>query len=188
SAGRLALVRGEAVEALGCAHRVLESPHAGIDDRLAALDLEGRAFDFTGDREAARGSWSRQARDALAAGRTQAQLRAVVQLGKVELFAGEPPQRLREAVELARGAGSLVELAWAEENLGIGLTLHGDPAAGAAVLAEAIARCRELRLDQLAYLIAAHAMITSFTTQSVESLFDEAERLAPSADLLLHTT
>ena len=187
TAGRLALVRGDAVEALGCAHRVLESPHAGIDDRLAALDLEGRAFDFTGDREAARGSWSRQARDALAAGRTQAQLRAVVQLGKVELFAGEPPQRLREAVELARGAGSLVELAWAEENLAIALAVYGDLGAAMSLLDDAIARCRSLRLDQLAYLVASHAMTRSHLVESVEEELAEAEAIAPTPDLLLQT-
>jgi DNA-binding CsgD family transcriptional regulator len=186
-AGRLALVRGDAVEALGRAQRVLESPHTTLDDRLTALDLEGRAFDFTGDRDSARASWTRQARDAAAAGRTQAQLRAVVQLGKVELFAGEPAQRLREAVELARSAGSLVELAWAEENLSIALATYGDLGAAMAVLDEAIARCRSLRLDQLAYLVASRAMNRSYVVTSVEEELAEAEAMAPSPDLLLHT-
>jgi DNA-binding CsgD family transcriptional regulator/tetratricopeptide (TPR) repeat protein len=138
-----------------------------------------------GDREAARASWSRQARDAEAAGRTQAQLRAVVQLGKVELFAGEPPVRLREAVELARSAGSLVELAWAEENLGIGLAVQGDLAAALAVFDEAIERCRPLRLDQLAYLIGSRTMTRSFMTEDVDEGFAEAEALAPTPDLQL---
>jgi DNA-binding CsgD family transcriptional regulator len=186
-AGRLALVRGDAAEALACGHRVLRSPHATLDDRLAALDLEGRAFDFTGDRDAARASWTRQARDAAAAGRTQAQLRAVVQLGKVELFSGEPPQRLHEAVELARSAGSLVELAWAEENLAIALAVYGDLAAALSVLDEAIARCRSLRLDQLAYLVASRAMTRSHLVESVEEELAEAEAMAPTPDLLLHT-
>ncbi|MEP6661152.1 MAG: AAA family ATPase [Acidimicrobiales bacterium] len=187
AAGRAALVRGDAQEALDCARRVLESATAGIDARLAALDLEGRAFDFLGDRATARASWLRQARDADTAGRTQAQLRAVVQLGKVELFAGERPDRLYEAVELARGAGSLVELAWAEENLAIGLAIQGDLAASAGVLDDAIARCRALRLDQVAYLLASRAMVRSFTVESVEDEFAEAEAIAPTPDLLFHT-
>jgi DNA-binding CsgD family transcriptional regulator len=186
-AGRAALVHGAADVALTEAGRVLASETSKIEARLAALDLEGRAFDFLGDRDAARVSWSRQARDAAAAARTQAQLRAVVQLGKIELFAGEPPLRLREAVELAHAAGSLVELAWAEENLGIALAIQGDLAAGMAVFDEAIARCRSLRLDQLAYLLVARAMNRSFFVEDVEEEFAEAEALAPTPDLRLHT-
>ncbi len=118
TAGRAALVRGDASAALEVARLV--GSEAGADDqdlRFAALDLEGRAHDFLGDRDAACAAWERQAREAEAAGRTQAQLRAVVQLGKVELFAGQPPNRLHEAVRLARDAGALVELGWAQENL-----------------------------------------------------------------------
>ena len=187
TAGRAALVRGDGLHARGCAQRVLEDATAGIDARLAALDLEGRAFDFLGDRDAARASWSRQARDAATAGRTQAQLRAVVQLGKVELFAGERPRRLFEAVQLAREAGSLVELAWAEENLAIALAVHGDLVAAASVLDEAIARCRPLRLDQLAYLLASRAMIRSYSVESVDDALAEAEAIAATPDLLLQT-
>lgn len=186
-AGRVALVRGEAHEALDCAHRVLGSRSADIDARLGALELEGRAFDFLGDRTAARASWSRQAKHAATAGRTQARLRAVVQLGKVELFAGERPQRLYEAVELARAAGSLVELAWAEENLAIALAIQGDLVAAAAVLDEAIARCRPLQLDQLAYLLAPRAMIRSYSSDSVEDELAKAEAVTPTADLRLQT-
>src|SRR5205807_2228701 len=57
-AGRAALVHGEAEEALKCAQRVLGSFAADIDGRLAALELEGRAFDFLGQRDAARAAWS----------------------------------------------------------------------------------------------------------------------------------
>ncbi|HEY7104873.1 MAG TPA: AAA family ATPase [Acidimicrobiia bacterium] len=185
-AARAALVRGDATEALACAQRVL-SAVADVDTRLAALDLEGRAFDFLGDRDAARATWSRQAREAEAAGRTQARLRAVVQLGKVELFAGEPPALLYEAVELARRAGSLVELAWAQENLGIALAVHGDLPAGEAVFDEAITRCRELGLDQAAYLMASHAIVRSFVVDSVDDELDEADAIAPTPDVLLHT-
>ena len=186
-AGRAALVRGNGDRALGCARRVLELRTAGIDARLAGLDLEGRAFDFLGDREAARASWSRQLRDAREAGRTQAQLRAAVQLGKVELFAGERPQRLYEAVQLARSSDSLVELAWAEENLAVALAIQGDLRAAATVLDEAIARCRPLQLDQLAYLLTGRAMLRSYSEESVEKDFAEAEAVAPTPDLFFQT-
>ena len=46
--------------------------------------------------------------------------------------------RLAEAVELARNAGALLELAWAEETLAIALLLQGDPAAALQVLDAAI--------------------------------------------------
>ncbi len=185
--GRAALVRGEGAEALACAERVLASETVGIDLRLAALDLEGRANDFLGDREAARAAWARQARDAAAAGRTQAEVRAVVQLGKVELFDGGAPDRMYEAVELAGAAGSLVELAWAEENLAIALAVHGDLAGALAVVEPAVERCRALRLDQLAYLLAVRAMVRSYSVESVEDDLAEAEASAPSPDLFLHT-
>lgn len=189
AAGRLALVSGDASRALECAHRVLDgaSTDDDLDARLSAIDLQGRAFDFLGQRDDASAAWSRQAEEAAAAGRTQAQLRAVVQLGKLEVFAGQPPVRLHEAVDLARSAGALVELAWAQENLALGLMISGDPAAAAAVLDDAIPRCRELRLDELAYLVAAQAGVESYTSESVEARLAEAEALAPTPDLLLHT-
>ncbi|HET9051819.1 MAG TPA: AAA family ATPase [Candidatus Dormibacteraeota bacterium] len=191
AAGRAALVGGDAQIALAFAARVLESGGAGAeecdpDERLAALDLQGRAHDFLGRRDDAESSWERQAAEARAAGRTISELRAVVQLGKVELFAGRRPQRLREAVELARRAGALVELAWAEENLAIGLAIHGDLAASREVLAESIARCRELRLDQLPYLLVAQAAVESATHESVDAILDEAEALLPTDEVRLH--
>ena len=108
-------------------------------------------------------------------------------LGKVDLFAGKSLERLYEAVDLARTAGALVELAWAQENLAVGLGVQGDIAGSAAVLAEAIPRCRELRLDQLAYLVAGRAICESYTNPAVEDIFTEAEELAPTDDLRLHT-
>lgn len=184
AAGRAALVAGDATRALEHAAAVTADD---LDAWLGALELQGRAFDFLGERERAEEAWTLQAERAAAAGRTQAQLRAVVQLGKVELFAGRAPVRLHEAVRLAREAGALVELAWAEENLAIALGVQGDVAGSNAVLARAIPRCRELRLDQLAYLLACQAICASFTTEDVEALVDEAETLAPTDDLLLHT-
>jgi DNA-binding CsgD family transcriptional regulator len=189
TAGRAALVRGDAQHALDRAHDVLDGSMADvdIDVRLHALELEGRALDFLGDRNGAEAAWTRQADEAATAGRTQAQLRAVVQLGKVELFAGRRPQQLHVAVDLAREAGALVELSWAEENLAIGLGLHGDLAASEALLSSAIARCRELRLDNLAYLLVPLAIIKSYTTDSVEDILEEAEALAPTQELRLHS-
>ena len=185
--GRAAVVRGDAERALARARRVLDDPATDIDERLAALDLEARAFDFLGDRAAAEQTWERQAREAAAAKRTQAQLRAAVQLGKLELFAGRPPARLHEAVELARAAGALVELGWAQENLAIGLSIHGDIAGGMAVVEDAIARCEALGLDQLAYLLASRAMSASFLGEDYERDLDAAEAMLPTLDMQLHT-
>ena len=186
-AGRVALVGGDAATALAEADKVLAGT-ADIDTRLTALDIRARALDFLGDRTAAAGAWTAQAKQAAAAGRTQAELRAVFQLGKQEFFEGHGLDRLREAVELARRAGALLELAWAEETLAIALILQGDPAAALEVLDAAIPRARELRLDQLGFLLAARAGALSFTRESVEELFAEAEAVAPAPELLLSTS
>ena len=185
-AGRAALVGGDAATALSEADAVLAQP-VDVDTRLAALDIRARALDFLGDRAAAAQAWATQAGQAAAAGRTQAELRAVFQLGKQEFFDGGRPVRLAEAAELARNAGALVELAWAEETLAIALVLQGDPAAALEVLDVAIPRARELRLDQLGYLLSAQAGALSFTRESVEELFTQAEAVAPEPGLLLST-
>ena len=175
--------------ALGIARAISADTASDHDLKLSALDLEGRAHDFLGDRDAARATWERQAREALAAGRTQAQLRAVVQLGKIELFAGQPPNRLYEAVDLAREAGALVELGWAQENLAIALGIQGDLPAARALLGDAIATCRALRLDQLAYLLASFAATSSYVTnEGIEETLAEAEALMDTTDLRLHTS
>ncbi len=127
-AGRVALVGGDAATALAEADRMLAET-ADIDTRLAALDIRARALDFLGDRAAAAEAWGAQAKQAATAGRAQAELRAVFQLGKQEFFDGDGLDRLREAVGLARRAGALIELAWAEETLAIALILQGNPAA-----------------------------------------------------------
>lgn len=185
-AGRAALVGGDAVSALAEADAVLARA-PDIDTCLVALDIRARALDFLGDRAGAAAAWTAQAADARAAGRTQAELRAVFQLGKQDFFEGKRPERLREAVELARKAGALVELAWAEETLAIALLLQGDPAAALGVLEVAIPRARELRLDQLGYLLVARAGALSFTQESAEMLLAQAESVAPAPDLLLTT-
>jgi DNA-binding CsgD family transcriptional regulator len=185
-AGRAALVSGDAATALGEADTVLART-IDIDTRLTALDIRARALDFLGDRTGAGAAWAAQAAQAAAAGRTQAELRAVFQLGKQDFFGGGRPVRLTEAVELARNAGALVELAWAEETLAIALLLQGDPAAALQVLDAAIPRARELRLDQLGYLLSARAGVLSFTRESVDALLDQAETVAPEPGLLLST-
>jgi DNA-binding CsgD family transcriptional regulator len=183
-AGRVALVGGDAASALAEADAVLAGT-ADIDTRLAALDIRARALDFLGDRTAA--AQAAQAQQAAAAGRTQAELRAVLQLGKQEFFDGRRPDRLREAAELARRAGALLELAWAEEALATALLLQGDPAAALEVLEAAIPRARELGLDQLGFLLAARAGVLSFTRESVEAFLAEAEAVAAAPELLMLT-
>jgi DNA-binding NarL/FixJ family response regulator len=189
-AGRLAIAAGRGDDALASAERALAVATAAGDTatRCAALDLQGRALDYIGRRDEARAVWTCQADEAEADGLTEARMRAVVQLGKLEVFEGTEPDRLYEAVELARDAGALIEQAWAEENLAIALILQGNPAAGAAVLEPAIDRCRELRLDQLPYLLAASGGAHSLLgDEAFATLLDEAERLAPTADLAMHT-
>ena len=185
-AGRVALVGGDAATALAEANTVL-TQDTDIDIHLTALDIRARALDFLGDRAAAGEAWTAQAEQAAAAGRTQAELRALFQLGKQEFFDGRRPARLRDAAELARSAGALVELAWAEETLAIALVLQGDPAAALEVLEVAIPRARQLRLDQLGYLLCTEAGALSFTRESVEELLAQAETVTPAPDLLLAT-
>jgi DNA-binding CsgD family transcriptional regulator len=186
--GRLAVLRGAAPRALSRAASVAEDEASTLDERLAALDLQARALDFSGDRDGAVATWEHEAAVAESAGRTQARLRAVVQLGKLELFMGRPPQRLHEAVDLARDAGALVELGWAQENLSIGLAIHGDLAAAKAVIDDAIDRCRALDLDQLAYLLACRGMHASFLSDDDEADLDAAEAMLPTLDMKLHLT
>jgi len=186
-AGRVALVRGDAVTALAEADAVL-AQRADTGTRLAALDIRARALDYLDQRAAAREAWSAQVEEATAAGRTQDRLRALFQLGKQEFFAGGRPARLREAVEVAAAAGALLELSWAEETLAIALTLQGDPAAALEVLNAAVPRARELRLDQLGFLLVALAGTLSYTQPDVEAIFAEAEAVAPAPDLLVFIT
>ena len=188
-AGRVALANNDAATAMEWAERALASTdERDPNARCAALDLSGRALDYSGRRDEARAAWTEQAELAARAGLTDQRLRAVVLLGKVDLFDGAGTERLFEARDLARDAGAFIEQAWAEENLAIALAVGGDPAAAMEVLDEAVARCRELRLDQLAYLVSAQAMTSSFQgVEWPEAAFAEAERLDPSVDVRLHT-
>jgi DNA-binding CsgD family transcriptional regulator len=183
--GRIALVGGDAARAQAEAESVLATD-VDVDTRLAALDLRARALDFQGERRAAEESWTLQASEAAAAGKTQTELRAVFQLGKLDFFDGRRPVRLRQAVDLARSAGALLELSWAEETLAIALVLQGDPAAALQVLDTAIPRARALGLDQLAFLLLARAGALSFLQPSVDDLFREVEfsNAAPDLDMM----
>ena len=91
-AGRLAVVRGDGrAGARAVAQRVLGSSAPTSTAGWPRSSSRGglSTSSATAKRRGPRGPV--KLRDAAAAGRTQAQLRAVVQLGKVELFAGEPP-------------------------------------------------------------------------------------------------
>jgi DNA-binding NarL/FixJ family response regulator len=166
---------------------VLSAP-VDTGTRLTALDIKGRALDFLDDRAAAKDAWTHQAEEAAAAGRSEAQLRALLQLGKQEFFTGKPPVKIREAAELAAGAGALIELAWAEELLAAALVLQGDPVGALEVLDVAVARARTLRLDQLAFLVTAEGAARAFVSEEpIEPLLAEAEALLPAPDLLLFT-
>ena len=186
-AGRVALVGGDAATALAEADRVLAGT-VDIDTRLAALDIRARALDFLGDRTAAGQAWAAQAKQATAAGRTQAELRAVFQLGKQEFFDGHGLDRLREAVELARRAGRAARA-------GLGGGNAGDRPACCRATRPPPWRCSRgpfpapasSRLDQLGFLLAARAGALSFTREPVEALFAEAEAVAPAPELLLLT-
>ena len=92
-------------------------------------------------------------------------------------------------MRLAREAGALVELGWAQENLAVALGVQGDVPGAVALLAEAVATCRALRLDQLAYLLGGQAISDSYSTdEGVEEKLAEAEALMDTFDLRLHTT
>jgi DNA-binding CsgD family transcriptional regulator len=67
------------------------------------------------------------------------------------------------------------------------LTLQGDPAAALEMLRPAVTRARELRLDQLGFLLVAQAGALSFSEPDVEPLFLAAEALAPAPDLFMFT-
>ncbi|HWB67059.1 MAG TPA: AAA family ATPase [Mycobacteriales bacterium] len=185
--GREAIVTGDAERTLRRADFVLASSTADIDERLAALDLKGRAYDFLGRRDLAEAAWCALAAQASANGRTQAELRAAVALGKIELFAGKAGHRLRAAVELAQSAGAFVELGWAEENLAIGLLLGGEVDEALRIVDAAIERCRRLRLDQVAYLLVVRGMAETYRGGDAEPWLRDAETMLSTADLRLHT-
>src|SRR5262249_19117726 len=138
-------------------------------------------------RDAARSAWALQALEAAAASQTQSELRATIRLATLELLDGEPPRRLREAVALAEQAGALAELAWAEQNLSIALTVQGDLTEAAAVLDRAIERFAPLQLNPLGLLMASQTMTQSYSIDSVEDKLAAAEAMSPTPKLLMQT-
>lgn len=188
-AGRLALVAGDSDSALAAAEQALTSSRAigDADTVCAALDLQAQALDFAGRRPEAALAWARQAEEAAAHGLTAAHLQALLALGKLELFDGRPPVRLREVRELAHAAGALVEQALAEEYLSIALTLQGDPQAGREVAEFGAGRCRELRLDVLPWLLLACADADCYLLgNAAEELMIEAEALGPDVEMTIN--
>ncbi len=189
--GRLELFDGDAGSALTRADRVLASS-AGLDPSVlcGALDLRGRALDFLGRRAEAAAAWSRQADVAETAGLTSERLRGLVSLAELELFEGQPPRRMFDAVDLARDSGALVEWVWAELNLSIALSIQGDPAAGARVAAAAAERCRQHRLDLLPFVMMAQlGAVSLLGDPRFDELLSETQRLGrDAADAVIHTS
>jgi DNA-binding CsgD family transcriptional regulator len=188
--GRLALAEGEADTALACAQRALDGAVDDARHACDALDLQARALDYAGQRDAAADAWARQADVAARAGLTAERLRAIVSLAELELLRGQPLVRMREAVELAAASGALVEQAWAELNLTIALTVQGDPVAGAECAAACVQRCRDLRLDLLPFALAAQAGAAAYLGDPTFEAQLAAARQAggDAADLVVHTS
>ena len=125
-------------------------------------------------------------------GRTQAQLRAVVQLGKIELFAGQAPESAATRRSSSRDeAGALVELGWAQENLAIALGIQGDLPASAGAAAPTrsprAARCGSISSPTCWHRSAAIAS-SYVTSEGIEETLAEAEALMDTTDLRLHTS
>jgi DNA-binding CsgD family transcriptional regulator/tetratricopeptide (TPR) repeat protein len=188
--GRLACAAGDTATALESAHRALELAGGDAAVACAALDLEARALDLAGRRGEAAAAWERQQRVAADAGLTAERIRGLVSLAELELFEGQRPQRMYEAVDVARAAGALVEQVWGELNLSVALSIQGDPVAGARLAAEAAERCREHRLDllpfvRMAQLGAAHIL----GDPAFDAMLAEARELGSgTTDAVLYTS
>ncbi|HEU5003328.1 MAG TPA: AAA family ATPase [Actinomycetota bacterium] len=187
--GRLALVEGDTSRAIECARRAFA---AAGDDALtasAALDLEARALDLAGQRAEAAEAWARQQAVAARAGLAAERIRGLVSLSELELFSGQAPVRMLEAVEVARSAGALVEQTWAELNLSVALTIQGDPVAGARLADAASERCSQHRLDLLPFLRVARAGAAHILGEPAfeELLAEAAAMIGASTDAVVHT-
>src|SRR5206468_2835521 len=156
----------------------------------AAFDLKARALDLAGRRDEAAAAWVRQQEVAAEAGLTAERIRGLVSMAELELFQGRAPQRMYEAVEVARAAGALVEQAWAELNLSIALSMQGDPVSGARLAADAAQLCRTHRLDLLPFALTAQAGAAHILGDpTFESMLAEARGLAgDSGDGVIHTS
>ena len=186
--GRVALLDGDAAGALASAQRVLDAPDADALSRCGALDLRGRALEYTGRRAEAADAWAEQSAVAETAGLIDERIRALVSLAELELFAGDPPIRMREVVEVAREAGAIVEEVWGEFNLAIAMSQQGDPRASLDLARHAAARCRAHGLDLLPFVLMCEAAAKGFLGDPL--FWDdlaEARRLGGDAgDVVLH--
>jgi DNA-binding NarL/FixJ family response regulator len=189
TAGRLAFAIGDTTTALACAARALDAAAEDAVSACAALDLQGRALDLVGRRDDAAAAWGRQQEVAAHAGLTAERIRGLVSLAELELMNGDRPQRMHEAVEVAREAGALVEQVWAQLNLSIALSVQGDPDAGAALAEEAAEHCRRHRLDLLPFVLMARLGAAHIRGDpDFEALLAEARRMGGgSTDAIVHT-
>jgi len=188
--GRLAFATGDTATALTCARRALDAADGDAVTACAALDLQGRALDLVGRRDEAAAAWEQQQETAARAGLTAERIRGLMSLAELELMNGDRPQRMYEAVEVAREAGALVEQVWAQLNLSVALSVQGDPDAGAALAEDAAEHCRRHRLDLLPFVLmvrlgAAHIR----SDPDFDLLLAEARRLGgDSTDAIVHTS
>lgn len=188
--GRLALAIGDTTHALECAQRAIATAGDDAASACAAFDLEARALDFDGRRDDAAVAWGHQQELAARAGLTAERIRGLVSMAELELFAGAPPQRMREAVAVAGAAGAFVEQAWAELNLSIALSIQGDPMSGARLADEAKERCRRHRLDLLPFALMAQLGAAHLLGDpDLEAMLTEARRLGGGArDAVVHAS
>jgi len=188
--GRLALAVGDTESALACAARALDGAGDDAGSACAALDLQARSLDLLGRREEAAAAWEQQQEVAAKAGLTAERIRGLVSLAELELMSGEQPQRMFEAVEVAREAGALVEQVWAELNLSIALSVQGDPAAGAQLAEDAAERCRRHPLDLLPFVLMARLGAAHISGDlAFYDMLDEARRHGgESTDAIIHTS
>lgn len=188
--GRLAFAAGDTTTALECAQRALDASGDDAVSACAAFDLRARALDFAGQRGDAATAWGRQQQVAAEAGLTAERIRGLVSMAEFELFEGRPPQRMFEAVEVARDAGALVEQVWAELNLSIALSVQGDPVSGARLAAEAAARCHRHHLDLLPFVVMAQLGAAHILGDpGFAELLTEARRLSGNTtDGIVHSS
>ena len=188
--GRLAVASGDTTTALACARRAIEAAGDDAVSACAAFDLEARALDLMGRRDAAAAAWGRQQEVAARAGLTAERIRGLVSLAELELFQGRPPRRMYEAVEVARAAGALVEQAWGELNLSIALSIQGDPQSGARLADEAAERCRRHRLDLLPFALMAQLGAAHILGDpAFEAMLADARQLGSDfGDAVVHTS
>ena len=189
TAGRAALVRGDATRALGIARAISADTASDHDLKLSALDLEGRAHDFLGDRDAARATWERQAARRLPRGAhkrssvlSSSWARSSCSRGNPRIDSTKPLTSRARPEHWSSSAG---RRRTSQSRSGYKETYPLRGPSWATRLPPAAA----LRLDQLAYLLASFAATSSYVTnEGIEETLAEAEALMDTTDLRLHTS